>query len=166
MPSAPSSEALLAAKGLKRAKNDRSWDWLREVSTNIRNYMRSPAIILPMLNDDRLKASLATAGRSADMVALVQRLNQDIVTFAERFRAIHTQHSARRGSSSNVDDMILCISLSQEYLQFMSSYESVVMPTVQEILELMETAGLDVSTVRAAAGAGLVYELYQQDDAK
>lgn len=155
--------AELASKGLKRAKNDRTWDWLREVAGNIRNYLRAPAVILPMLNDERLKASLIESGKTQDMVALVRRLGQDSATFGERFKALYAQHSARRGSSSDVDDMINCISLSQEYLQFMSSYESVVMSTLQEVLELMETAGLDVASVKAVGNGTLVYDLYKQD---
>lgn len=159
----PSSESVLASKGLKRAKNDRSWDWLREVASNIRSYMQAPAVILPMLNDEQLKLSLSETSKAADMVALVRRMSSDVQIFAERFKALYSQHSARRGSSSSADDMILCISLSQEYMQFMASYESVVMTTLQEILELMEVAGLNVSTVRALSNGSLVYDLYKQD---
>lgn len=161
---ASTAETKLASQGLRRAKNDRTWDWLREVSTNIRNYMRAPAILLPMLNDERLKESLVAANRTGDMVSLIQRLNGDVKLYVERYNAIHAQHASRRGSSSNVDDMIHCIGLSQEYIQFMSSYESVVLPTVQEVMELMETAGLDVSSVRAASDGTLIYDLYKQTD--
>jgi len=161
---APSSKnaTYLAQKGLKRAKNDRVWDWLRDVAGNVRQYMQAPAILLPMLNDPSLTATIVTQGNSASLTELIQRLGGDVQSYTQRYSALYTRHSQRRGSSSNSDDMFASVAISQDYLQFMSSYESVVMPTILEILEILDKAGLDTKSVRAMADGQLVYNLYNE----
>lgn len=158
------SEKQARGMGLRRAENDRVWDWLRAVAQNVRNYQRAPAILLPLLGDKKLQTSIVDHNKTATLNNLVQALTKDAKAFSHRFKDIYAKHSSRRGSSSDIDDMMHCVSVSQEYLQFVSSYEMVIMPTLNEVLELMEAAGLDVSSVRATADSKLVYDLYENSD--
>jgi hypothetical protein len=153
--------AALAKQGIRRAKNDRVWDWLKDVSDNLRSYMTGPAVLLPMLHDDALVASVEANGKAGDLAQLVRAMTRDAKVYAERFRDINAKHSSRRGSSTGADDMFQSITISQDYLQLTDSYNSVLMPTLQDILEIMETAGLNVSSVRALNGK-LVYDMYKQ----
>jgi hypothetical protein len=152
----------LARKGLKRAKNDRAWDWLRDIADNVRHYMQAPAILLPMLKDEQLTAKVIEQGNTDTLNDLVKRLGGDVQTYVQRFQKLYATHSQRRGSSSDVDDMFRSITISQDYMSFMSSYESVVMPTILEILEILEKAGLNTGSVRAATNSQLVYDLYNE----
>lgn len=148
------------ALGFKRAKNDRAWDWVQDVAVNIRGYLRAPAAILPFLRDQRLKESLAAKGQSAQMVDLINRLSDDTVKYTERFQAIYSKHAGRTGNSTNPDDLMMTLMIGQDYIQFMTSYESVVMATLQEILELLEHAGLDTASVKPLTDGTVVYDLY------
>jgi hypothetical protein len=154
-------EQFLAQKGFRRGKNDRAWDWVRDISNNVRNYISAPAVIIPMLRDERLIAKAHEQGNTGRLADLVQRLTQDAQTYLHRFEAIKAKHSQRQGNSYDPDDLMKSIIVGQDYMSYMSSYESVIMPTLQEILAVMDLAGLDTSNVRATADRSLVYNLYQ-----
>lgn len=160
-PATNKGDDFLAQKGFKRAKNDRAWDWVYEVSTNVRNYMSAPAVLMPMLRDERLIKAVHEQGNTGRLADLVQRLTNDSQTFVSRYQTVKNKHSARRGNSTDPDDLMQSIMVGQEYMRFMSSYESVIMPTIQEILGLMDTAGLDTTNIRATTNRELVYNLYQ-----
>lgn len=151
----------LAQKGFKRAKNDRAWDWVYEVSSNVRNYISAPAVLTPMLRDERLIKAVQEQNNTGRLADLIQRLTNDSQTFVIRYQAVKEKHSARRGNSSDPDDLMKSIMIGQEYMRFMSSYESIIMPTIQEILSIMDAAGLDTSNIRATANRELVYNVYQ-----
>lgn len=152
----------LAGLGFKRAENDRAWDWINDVSANIRGYLKSPAAIMPFLGDDALKKSLAASGQANKMAELVTRLANDTATYAKRYQGIEAKHKGRRGSSTDPDDLLASIMIGQEYIQYMNSYEAVVMASLQEILELFEAAGLDTSSVKPLADGSIVYNLCNQ----
>jgi hypothetical protein len=155
------SDEFLSQKGFKRAKNDRAWDWVYDISSNVRNYISAPAVIIPMLRDDKLIAEIHKQNNTGRLADLVKRLTQDAQTYLHRFEALKAKHSARRGNSYDPDDLMKSIIISQEYMHYMSSYESVIMPTLQEILGIMDQAGLDTRNVRATANRELVYNLFQ-----
>lgn len=159
-----SNDKQLAEVGLKRANNDRAWDFLRDVSDSMRRYLSAPAILLPMLGNDELKAKLEEQGKTGEVIRLCRQLGADTLEYAERFKVIHAKHASRRGSSYDSDETLTTIMIGQEYVQFMSSYESVVMPNLQEALELFEAAGLDTGSVRAVANGELVYQLFSERD--
>lgn len=154
-----SSEEALAEQGLRHAKNDRVYDWLREVASNVRSYLQAPAALLPFTGDKRLITALETAGKTERMCELLKILGRDALTYAERFRAIYDKHSQRRGNSVNPDDLITSISISQEYIALMQSYEQVVMTNMEEALTLFESAGLDTKSIRVATDRQVVYDL-------
>jgi hypothetical protein len=154
------SEQFLADKGLQRAKNDRAWDWLRDIADNVRTYMSSPALLIPMLGDERLQANVIGQGKAKTLEDLFKRLGTDVKTYTTRFQLLYGKHSQRAGNSYDPDDAANSIMISQEYLQFMSSYESVVLVTVLEIIEIFQSAGLDTSSVAALTNGEFVYKLY------
>ena len=159
---APSSDDQLAHQGLRRANNDRVFDWLKDLYENVRNFLRAPAVLLPMIGDARLQAALKENGTDGRVAELVRRLGQDSLVYAEKLKAIHDGHASRRGSSYDADDLMLSISISQRYLAFTSDYETTILPTIAEVLEVLEGAGLDASSVRLMAGTGIVYDLFEQ----
>lgn len=154
-------DEFLAQKGFKRAKNDRAWDWVREVSNNVKNYISCPAVLMPMLRDEKLIASIQEQGNTKRLTDLVQRLTADASSYTSRFEGLRAKHSQRNGNSYDPDDLMKSIIIGQDYMHFMSSYESVIMPTIGEILEIMDKAGLDTSNIRATANRELVYNLLQ-----
>jgi hypothetical protein len=153
----------LASMGVKRAKNDRSWDWLKDIAKCVKNYMRAPAVILPMISNDELTATVYEQGNAEALNGHIQLLTRDVQTYTERLQALYGRHSQRNGSSVDPDDLMNAINLSQDYRAFMASYEMVVMPTILDILAIMEKAGVDTSSVRAIADSGLVYNLWNQE---
>ncbi len=156
-------EAKLAREGFRRAKNDRVWDWLRDVHVNVKKYMSSPAVVLPFLNDPQLTTNIMAKGRTAELANLVNMLTVDMRTYVERLTSLHAKHSARRGSSSGPDDLLNSITLGQEYMRFMASYESVVIVHLDQILEIFQQAGLDTTSIRATTDGQLVYDMYKAD---
>jgi hypothetical protein len=161
-----SSEAALADQGLRHAPNDRVYDWLRDIAQNVRTYMQAPAVLLPFTNDARLVASLEANGKTERMAEMLRSLGGDALAYADRFRAIQARHSSRRGSSVDADDLFVAIRISQDYIQLMTSYEAVVVATIEEALVLLEQAGLDTSAIRVAADRTLVYNLFQEQPAQ
>lgn len=151
----------LARMGLRRAKNDRAWDWVHDIATNVRSYMRAPGIILPMLDNETLLQKIVELNKKEALADLLSRLSADAMAYAERFRVIFSRHSERHGNSTDADDMLDSIDISQRYQQFMASYEAVVMPLLMEILEIFESAGIDTSGIRAVASSEVVYDLYK-----
>lgn len=156
-----SSEQALAKQGLRHAKNDRVYDWLRDIASNVRSYLQAPAVLLPLTGDARLVKSLEESGDTERMARLLRTIGRDTVTYSDRFRAIYAKHSARRGSSVDPDDLFTSISISQEYIAFMASYENVMMANMEEAMLLLETAGLDTKAIRLAADRSLIYNLLQ-----
>jgi hypothetical protein len=154
-----SSEEALAVQGLRHAKNDRVYDWLREIASNVRTYLQAPAALLPFTGDKRLVEALEKAGKTERMCDLLKILGRDAQSYAMRFRTIYDKHSQRRGNSVNPDDLIASISLSQEYISLMQSYEQVVMTNMEEALSLLEMAGLDTKSIRLATDRSVVYDL-------
>lgn len=155
-------EEFLANKGLQRAKNDRAWDWVREIADNVRKSMQGPAIIMPMINDDVLCAKVAEQGNLSALIELVNRLGADVQSYVTRYQRLYGRHSQRRGPSCDPDDLMASIKISQDYTQFCSSWESVIMPTILEILEILEKAGLNTKSIYAASDMKLVYSMYDQ----
>jgi len=154
-----SSEAALADQGLRHAKNDRVYDWLRDIAQNVRSYLQAPAALLPFTGDTRLVQALEEQGKTARMAELLRILGRDTQTYAERFRTIYAKHSSRRGNSVDPDDLFRSIGISQEYIALMQSYESVVMANMEEALTLLESAGLDTASIRVATDCAVVYDL-------
>lgn len=158
-PATNPGDDFLAKKGFKRAKNDRAWDWVYDVSSNVRNYMSAPAVLMPMLRDDRLIAAVQAQNNTGRLADLITRLTNDSTLFVGRYQTTKDKHAARRGNSVDPDDLMKSIMIGQEYMRFMSSYESIIMPTIQEILAIMDTAGLDTANIRATTNRELVYNL-------
>lgn len=153
----------LAQMGLRRAKNDRAWDWVRDIANNVRSYMRAPGILLPLLDNKELLQKIVELNKKEALTDLLSRLSTDALAYAERFKAIFSRHAERHGNSTDADDMLDSIDISQRYQQFMASYEAVVMPLLQEILEILESAGVDTTNIRAVASSEVVYDLYKGD---
>jgi hypothetical protein len=160
-PATNKGDDFLAQKGFKRAKNDRAWDWVYDVSSNVRNYISAPAVLMPMLRDERLIAAVQEQNNTGRLADLITRLTSDSQLFVTRYHTTKEKHSARRGNSADPDDLMKSIMVGQEYMRFMSSYESIIMPTIQEILGIMDKAGLDTTNIRATTNRELVYNLYQ-----
>jgi hypothetical protein len=156
------AEQQLAKLGVRRGKNDRIWDWVKDIAQNVKEYMRAPAIIIPLIDDPKLSATILEQGNTQALMDHINLLGRDVQTYTLRLQKLYARHSQRNGSSADPDDLMNGINISQDYRAFMASYESVVMPTILDILTIFEQAGLDTSSIRAVANSGLVYELWDR----
>lgn len=153
----------LAQMGFKRANNDQVWDWLRDAHRNLMSFLASPAVILPFLKDKTLQERIIANGDSVTVTKNVKSLTVDVAEYVGRAKTIYAKHSARRGSSTNDDDLMYAIGLSQEYLGYVDEFQRVVMPQLFEVLEIYEKAGLDTTQIRADTDAGAVYRVFEEN---
>lgn len=121
------------------------WDQLTTIYQNCGAYTTIPAMLLPFIRNREL------VDKIADQQALLdhaQILSRDVAEFGARLTAIHNKHAGKTGAASNPDEHMTGLQLCQEYVGWSSSYEAVVIPTVETILDMFAAIGVDVSSVR------------------
>lgn len=155
----PSAVEQLAELGFQRASNDRVWDHVTDVYNAIHHYQLVPASLLPFMRDDTLCANVEAKGEHPQLMKLSRRLVEDVRTFNAKLVSIHNRHAGKTGSSKDPDDLMASIIISNDYVAYMDEYERIVMPTIEEMLEIFERAGLDTRSIRADAQNGAVYNV-------
>lgn len=131
---------------------DQVWDALKLIYQNCAAYTIVPAALGPLLRNAELVAKVS------DQNALLNHsriLAGDVRSFHERLEAIKVKHFDRDGSSKDGDDLMKSIQIHEEYVEWCLSYDSVVLPTMESIVELFASAGADVSAIniRSATAA-------------
>lgn len=122
------------------AVGDRGWDDLQRLYMECQAISTTPSQVLPLLKDSEKLAKIQ------DTQSLIQQskvLHKDAETYKQRLMAINAKHAGRSGSTQNPDELMYVLALGEEYQEWLHSYQSVVLPTVQNILEMFAQEKLD-----------------------
>lgn len=129
------------------SQQDCVWDALEFVYNNVAAFSISPAALSPLMRDKELVAKVE------DQAALInhsQILAKDVTDYCGRLKRIRAMHEGRTGSSTDGDDLMRSIQIHECYFEWCHSYENVILPTMQSLLDLFEAAGANVTAIKLA----------------
>lgn len=152
-PTTSESAADVQTQPAAQPAGDGVWDSLNEMQLRLAQYGTAPALVAPLLRNREVVA------RVEDKKALIenaQLLDKDTREYAGRLSAIHARHAGRTGSSANGDELNDAIQINEDYVDWINSYDSVVMPTVTALLGQFEKAGADTNAFAMESPAALV----------
>lgn len=118
------------------ANGDQVWDDLQRLYCECRTTASTPIQVLPLLKDkDRLK----TVEEPKMLVDQARVLSKDLEQYTARLEAIYNQHRERTGNSQHPDELMVALGIGEEYHQWLYDFQTIVLPTVEEILEHFNT---------------------------
>lgn len=126
------------------------WDNLTEVYKNCAAYTCIPALLTPFIQNKELLEKVEDTQQLTEMVTVLAR---DVEAFANKLKKIYSIHAAKTGGTVDPDDLMRCIGISENYIRWASSYESVILPQIYAILDTFEAAGADTESVRNSVAA-------------
>lgn len=135
------------------AAGDGVWDSLNSMHTELTKYSLAPALVAPLLRNREVVAKVA------DKQALLQNaelLGKDVTEFSTRLKSIHAEHAGRTGSSANADEQCAAIQTNEKYLEWIGSFDAVVMPTVLNLMGQLEQAGANLDEFQFKSPTELV----------
>lgn len=114
------------------------WDVLRGVSASVGACNRILAPLTPYLRDTTILDKIPDRQR---FMRLVQNLDRDVRQMTQRFEAIYAQHSHRQGQTIDPNDVVLAIELQEQYVEWASQFDDVIVPVFMEIVEILKGIG-------------------------
>lgn len=123
-----------------RAPNDHAWDALNDVYKNCAAYSLIPAVITPFIKNRELISKVTDKTALEKYMGILARDTQE---YLSRLANIHDQHKHRKGHSADADDMMASVQLGEQYIEWCGSFESVILPTMDTIRDLLTTSGID-----------------------
>lgn len=114
------------------AAGDNGWDDLIRLHAECQALSVTPSQVLPLLKDQE---ALSQVKDTSTLVQQASVLQKDVMEYKTRLEAIYSKHSQRTGSTQSPDELMYVLTLGEEYQEWMHSYQSVVIPVVQTILE-------------------------------
>lgn len=130
---------------LEQAMPDTAWDDLNDLYNNCCKLLRDPPMEVVSLLKDRERVSQLRQFK--EVVLLAKVLDKDITTYKNKLMEIHIKHYNKRGSSQNEDEFIETITIGEEYTNWVTSYESVVIPIIEDILTLFALEETDCESI-------------------
>lgn len=128
-----------------QSRPNRGWDALKVIFQNCAAYTIVPSSLSPFISNAELTAKIED---QAKLLQLCNLLKRDVVEYDRRLRTIYAKHDSRDGDVTNGDQLMAVLQLQEEYIQWASSYEAVVIPTITNILDMYAAAGANVDAVR------------------
>lgn len=114
------------------AAGDQVWEDLNHLYLECRATSSTPIQVLPLLKD---KEKISAVPNPRLLVDQARVLSKDIEHYNNVLETIHKKHAMRNGDSLHPDELMEALSIGEEYQTWLSDFQSVVMPTVEEILE-------------------------------
>lgn len=122
----------------REEKGQPVWDVLRGVSASVGACNHILAPLAPYLRDNTILDKMTDKQR---FMRLVGNLDRDVRHMTAQFEAIYNQHSHRQGQTTNPNDVVLAIELQEQYVDWASQFDDVVIPTFMEIVEILKSVG-------------------------
>lgn len=116
--------------GVAQPKGPFLWEHLNAVYAEMANYTKITTSIAPLLSNRDACKRLADVQVVADRAAIVAR---DVNHFADQLMLIRNRHQDRTGPAADMDEAILQIEISEQYIAWEGSFTAVVMPNVEFI---------------------------------
>ena len=88
-------------------------------------------MIQPLLANEQVTAALP---QSAEVLERAEIIRRDIATYETKLQRIAARHQGREGVCSTPDQLMEMLSIGEEYEQLSSSFDSIVQPNLDFIL--------------------------------
>lgn len=141
------------------SRPNRGWDALKVIFQNCAAYTIAPSSLTPFIKNAELTAKIA------DQTKLLQQCNllkRDVAEYANRLQAIFDRHKNRDGDVTDADQLMEVLQLQEQYIQWATSYEAVVIPTITAILDLYAAAGADTTDARPTSPVAAAQPIAQE----
>ncbi|QVD49163.1 hypothetical protein LUCX_93 [Xanthomonas phage vB_XciM_LucasX] len=134
----------------KRSQNDQPvWDVLNGLSAAVGQCTQIPGRLIPYLSDKTLLSKISDLGR---FNRLASTLRNDIRRLTDQFLSIQQQHAGRTGNVASQDDLMVSIQIHQNYVEWAATFDDVVIPTVMDMFEMIQQAGVtDLPAISSAS---------------
>lgn len=134
-------------------KNDRVWDALNEIYANCVAYSLVPQVLQPYIDNTELTSKISDIDGLLNLVKLLAR---DVAEFADRLRSIGAQHQHRTGSSGDGNDLMQVFQIQEQYVQWGTSYEAVILPTLSAIADMYASIGANTQPLQIESPLTLI----------
>lgn len=128
----------------KRAPEDHAWDMLNDVYKNCAAYSLIPGALTPFVRSKTIVEKVEDKHALEQHLAILARDHKEYV---ERLKELHSRHADRSGHSTDTTDMMRSIQLGEEYIEWCSSFESVILPTMETIRSMLAATGVQDITI-------------------
>lgn len=117
------------------------WNDLHRLYLECHALSVTPAQLLPLFND---KEKLETVKDPKALVVATKELSALVSEHRAGLEAIFSKHRDRKGSASSPDDLMVCLSIGEQYQEWLFSYQTKVQPTINKVLSMFaEEAALE-----------------------
>lgn len=141
-------------KGSQKPKSNQPlWDILAGLSAAVGQTTQVTALLVPFLQNQELIAKIVDRPAFDRLASVLER---DIRVMSQRFRAIVDQHANKTGQTANQTEWLQAIQLSEQYVEWASDFDDVILPTFSEITSMLRDAGADVTTLHAPSAAAAI----------
>lgn len=106
-----------------------------------------PTAVLPLMRNEKFIEQL---DNRKEFIADAGILAKDVKEYFARLTAIHDKHVGKTGPAQTPDDLMTALMISEEYNNWLESYQTVVMPTTVKMLALFNEMNAKVPDVTPA----------------
>lgn len=130
-------ERRLAKKKFKKEnknmlKRNKCWDELEMLHAATVGLLYSTKNITPLLRSEEIMSKID----SKEAVKISQVIANDLTHYKEKIEVIHNKHKNKTGGSDDPDVLMECIMIGQEYMELSDSFQRVVSPNIDRLLEM------------------------------
>lgn len=127
----------LSALTPEEATNN-GWDDLNSIHLECEGLSLVPYQVLPLLKDN-VKIAMLGQADSDRLTVSSKSLLETIDAFRDSLNEIKAQHAGKTGSNTTPDELMFCLSVGEQYQNWMTCYQVSILPLVNEILEIFKT---------------------------
>lgn len=130
-------ERRLAKKKFKKEnktmlENNKCWDELEMLHAGVVGLFYSTKNITPLLRNEEIMKRID----AKEAMKISQIIANDLIYYKTRCEAIHNKHSGKSGGSDDPDVIFETIMIGQEYMELSESFQMVVTPNIDRILQM------------------------------
>ena len=118
----------------------RIWDEVEMLRTRANEAMTAPAYVLPLIRSQELLVEIKKQGSLDQFVNAAKVLGKDCKEFREQMAVIGEKHAGKAGNCTE-EELLDGLAIGEEYIALIQSFNTVVLPTIQQITEIAEIAG-------------------------
>ena len=112
---------------LKPTKGPFVWETLDQLYAEFAQLCRMPASLAPLITN---REAVKRLENPDEVTRIVNGIANDVEAFANQLLAIRQRHQGCVGESTDIDDQVLQLSISEAYLAWKEQFDVVVLPNV------------------------------------
>ena len=135
-------------KSAEALKNNVCWNDLNALYQSCVDMLAQHTSISTFAKDIEL---IECVDDKATLVLNIKTLGRDITTLNSELKEIHKAHADKVGGADDPDDLMLSISIFEQYNLFIERHNAIIMPVAYHIVEILGTAEKKLKEKRMAA---------------